>query len=76
MTGRFSDYKSREIIYSNLPPGKYTFQLKAQIWEAIGRMNLLNLLLLLLLLSGKHGGSDLGCFVFDKYCFSFLSAGE
>lgn len=28
---RFSDYKSREIVYSNLSPGKHTFQLKAQI---------------------------------------------
>src|SRR5688572_12137335 len=26
---RYADYKSREILYSNLSPGKYTFQLKA-----------------------------------------------
>ena len=28
---RYADYKSREILYSNLSPGKYTFQLKAQM---------------------------------------------
>ena len=34
---RITDHKSREIIYSNLPPGKYVFELKAQVlggkWE-------------------------------------------
>ena len=28
---KFSDYKSREIVYANLAPGKYVFQLKAQV---------------------------------------------
>jgi anti-sigma regulatory factor (Ser/Thr protein kinase) len=28
---RYADYKSREIVYSNLSPGKYVFQLKAQM---------------------------------------------
>jgi len=28
---QYSDQKSREIVYSNLAPGKYVFQLKAQI---------------------------------------------
>jgi two-component sensor histidine kinase len=28
---KFSDYKSRQIIYSNLSPGKYIFELKAQM---------------------------------------------
>ena len=28
---RYADYKSREILYSNLSPGKYAFQLKAQM---------------------------------------------
>jgi len=27
---RYADYQSREIVYSNLAPGKYVFQLKAQ----------------------------------------------
>jgi hypothetical protein len=28
---KYVDYKNREIIYSNLPPGKYVFELKAQV---------------------------------------------
>jgi len=44
---RYADYKSREILYSNLSPGKYTFQLKAQMLGGNWQMEPVELIIII-----------------------------